>query len=203
MKVELHLHTARYSYCARPTPARFVEQLIRLGYEAVYITEHDAVWDDWEIDQLRQGYPDIRIFPGVELTITRDPIQHLLVLGTMDRAFLSMDGPAEVLAEARRRGHLTVLAHPFRWEGASEMLESGVLPDALELRSVNQGPQGASLAQAAAERYGMPLVNCGDSHDLDFLDRFWIETDRPLRRVDDIRSAVLNRAYVNCTGDNS
>lgn len=201
MKVELHLHTSRYSGCAVATAAELMERMVQIGYGAVYITEHDAVWSDWELHQLRKGHPRIRIFPGVELTVEPEPIRHIVVLGTNDPAYLRLRDAADVLAKARDERHLTVLAHPFRWEGAAEMFRAGLLPEALESRSANHDPAEAKVAAIAAEKYDLPLVNAGDVHDLHFLNRFWIETDRPIRKAGDIRSVILNRAYVNCMGE--
>jgi len=202
MKVELHCHTSRYSGCATATPAELMERLVQTGYEAVFLTEHDAVWPDWEIAQLQDGWPDIRIFGGVELSLPGDPMVHLLVLGTSDPAYLALRAePAAILDKARTEGHLTVLAHPFRWAGAAEMLEAGLLPDALEHLTRNHDAPRAAVAKAQAERLGLAIVNAGDTHGLDFLNHFWIETDQPLAKPDDIRAAILNRAYVNCSRD--
>lgn len=200
MKVELHLHTNRYSRCASATPGEFMDRLIRTGYEAVYITEHDAVWSEWEIAQLQQGYPGMRIFPGVELSLSGDSLQHLVVLGTTDAAYLFLDDPAEILAKARAEGHLTILAHPFRWEGAARILDLGLRPDVLEHRTGNHSAAEAARAEAVAENLGLRLVNAGDSHGLGSLNRFWIETDHSLKKANDIRRIVLNEAYVNWVG---
>jgi len=201
MKVELHCHTNRYSACARNTPAELVERMVQLGYEAVYLTEHDAVWADWEIEQLQQGFPDIRLFPGLELTVTRRPLQHLLILGTTDPTYLRMDDPAEILAKARAEGHLTILAHPFRFEGGAAMLDDGHRPDALEYLSRNHPAELAAVAKQVADRLDLRLVNAGDTHALDHLNRFWIETDWPITRADRIREIILNKAYVNWTSE--
>lgn len=174
-----------------------MERMIQIGYDAVYITEHDAVWGDWEIEQLQQGFPDIRIFGGVELSTGLEKMQHLLVLGTTDRAYTRLDDVAEILEKARDEGHLTVLAHPFRWEGGAEMFNRGLQPDAIEYRTGNHDAGCAGLAEAVARQYALPLVNVGDVHGLGFLNRFWIETDRPLRKAGDIRTAVLNGEYTN------
>jgi predicted metal-dependent phosphoesterase TrpH len=201
MKVELHLHTNRYSACAVATPGEFMRRLVEIGYEAVYITEHDAVWSEWEIAQLQAGHPLIRIFPGLERTLSAESMQHLLILGTTDPAYLQMEDPAEVLEKARAEGHLTILAHPFRWEGAAGMLDSGLRPDALECYSSNHTAAEAARAAQAAERLKLALVNTGDSHGLHSLNRFWIETDQPLQKADDIRRIVMNKAYVNWVGE--
>jgi len=80
MKVELHLHTSRYSACAINTPEEMMQRLVDTGYEAVYITEHNMVWSDKELDELRAKFPPLKIFPGVELNCGLEGIQHLLVL---------------------------------------------------------------------------------------------------------------------------
>ena len=200
MKVELHLHTSRYSACATATPAQLMEALIASGYEAVFITEHDAVWGRWELEQLQGQFPGIRIFPGVELSLPRGTFQHLLILGACDPHYLAMcDDAAAVLDKARREGHLTVLAHPFRWEEASRMLAQGLRPDAIEHCSCNHNGLAAEQAMRAARHLHLPCVNAGDVHGLDFVGRFWIETDRPVNGAQDIRTIVLDGAYRNCS----
>ena len=123
MKVELHLHTRRYSGCATATPAEMMRTLIAAGYEAVYITEHDAVWSAAEIAELQEAFPPIRIFPGVELSVGTGvmPLQHLLVLGTTDPDLLAVRDAGRVLAirqvDRRYERHLRRSVHfgpPFQ-----------------------------------------------------------------------------------------
>jgi len=201
MKVELHLHTSRYSACSIATPFELMAKLIDAGYEAVYITEHDRTWQDWEIAHLQEDFPAIRIFPGVELCVGDEPMQHLLVLGTDDPEYLALGETGQVLAKARAEGHLTVLAHPFRWEATGGVLDQGLLPDALEYHTPNHSAKQAKVAKAAAEKYPLPLVNAGDVHALDFVNRYWIETDRRIERADEIRDIVLAGEYRNGTSD--
>jgi len=203
MKVELHLHTHRYSPCAHHTPAEAMERLIRAGYGAVYITEHDAVWSDWELEELASQFPPIRVFPGVEVATSPLPderFQHLLVLGTNDRRYVELaDRPAEILARAAEEGCLTVLAHPYRWPGSAQMLKEGLLPDALEYHTCNHDSGMAEQARLASAELSLPLVNAGDVHALNFIGRFWTETDQPLQAAKDIRGIVLAGKYRNCT----
>ena len=200
MRVELHLHTNRYSGCSTATPSEMMKRLIELGYGAVYITEHDATWSDWEIAQIQSGYPEIRIFPGLERSLG-SPVRHVLVLGTTDTRYLRLTTEREILDKARDEGLLTVLAHPFRWDGGAEMLEAGLLPDALEHRTNNHDAPPARVAETMAQRYNLALVNSGDTHGVGMLGRFWVETDRSLENADDIRREILNGRYRNRTSE--
>jgi len=202
MKVELHLHTSLYSGCSLIAPAQAMEALSDARYDAVYLTEHDTVWPEDGLAVLRRDYPHLAVFGGLEKSLTLDSgaFVHLLILGTTDPTYLRMDDPAAVLRRARRRGHLTVLAHPFRWDGAAELLDGPDRPDALELRTNNHVGPAADAAAEAAERLGLPLVNSGDVHSAAAVNKFWIETQRPLHRGLDIRRIVREGAYVNRTG---
>lgn len=201
VKIELHLHTSRYSPCARATPQEAMARLIQAGYHAVYLTEHDAVWDQEELAELQGQFPALRIFPGVEvgtMPLTGERVQHMLVLGTHDATYIALaEQPAEIVARARAEGCLTVLAHPFRWPGSAQMLTEGVLPDALEVHTGNQDHYEAGQALRAAERLGIPTVNAGDVHALDFIDKYWIETDELLADAKDIRRIVTAGLYRN------
>ena len=198
MKVELHLHTSRYSACSQNTPAAMMERLIQTGYDAVFITEHNAVWSEDEIAQLQAGFPEIKILPGVELSTGAQGVQHILVLGTTDSEYIELHDVEEIIRKARKDECLTVLAHPFRWAGGAEILEAGrLLPDAIECLSGNHDSIGAVLAQRAAEKLKLPLVNVGDVHNLGDINRFWINTHRPFENVGDIRKIILDGAYDN------
>ncbi len=201
MKVELHLHTSRYSGCAANTPAEMMEALIAAGYDAVFITEHSVVWPLPEIDELQKAFPQIRIFPGVELSFGTATTQHLLVLGASDASYLACPTAAAAIVKARAEGNLAILAHPFRWPGGDAALEGPPLPDAIEHRTGNQDAKGAHEAVAAAERLGLPLVNSGDSHSVAMINRHWIQTRRPLERATDIRQIILDGDYENCSGE--
>lgn len=197
MKIELHLHTSRYSECSIVTAEEAMSRLIEFGYDAVCITEHDAVWPDDELQRLREKFPAIRIFPGVELSLGD---QHLLVLGTNDRQYLSIGCDADILERAREADHLTVLAHPFRWFGGAAMLESSLLPDAIEHLTGNHIPRNAEKSAKTADNLGLPIVNSGDIHATDMMNRYWIETAEAVEDACDIRRIIIDGAYENCCG---
>jgi len=99
-------------------------------------------------------------------------------------------------SDPRRDGRLTVLAHPFRFEGGAAMLDGRLLPDALEYRTPNHG-EAAGKSLEASDRSGLPVVNSGDAHRAQYVGRYWIETARPVERAVDIRDIILEGAYTN------
>lgn len=202
MKVELHLHTNRYSGCATNAPAPTMHQLVKKGYGAVYITEHDHVWSDEELSEIQKEFPSLKIYPGIELTIDSGPnVCHLIVLGTNDPLYLDIaDDPAKVAAIAAERNHLTVLAHPFRWPGADELLDI-VVPDAFECQTCNQTGDNVEQAKDRSKKCGVALVNADDVHALNMIGRFWIDTRDNLSCAEDIRRIILERHYINCSSE--
>jgi hypothetical protein len=195
MKVELHCHTSLYSACASGSPRELFKAYIAHGYDAVYLTEHHRMWRPHELAEAREAFPQLRILPGVELNLVMEPLTHLLVLGSTDAEYLMIDNPARVLEKAREEGHLTVLAHPCRWEGGSHILDQGLRPDAIEYRTCSQEFTQAVAARYLAERLKLPLVNSGDTHTVDMIGKYWIETAEPLEQADDIRRIVLAGKY--------
>lgn len=195
MKVELHLHTSRYSLCAVHAPEQMIERMIATGYQAVYITEHDAIWPEHELRDLQSSFPQIRIFPGIEKTLGS---HHVLILGAQETEYLRLNDPRVLFERAQAAGHLVILAHPFRWPGGSEFLRTGPLPDAVEHCTCNQDGDRAKLSLKAAKTLDLPAVNAGDIHQMDYIDQYWIETDRPIRQADDIRQIVLDGRFRPC-----
>ena len=200
MKTELHCHTNRYSMCSTNTPEEMLARLIEAEYDVVFITEHNQVWSEGELQKLRRQFPKIKILPGVELTLYNpEGFAHMLVLGTNDPDFLGISEAVEILTLAEEQKCLTVLAHPFRFDGADwpSRGDAKKLPDAIEYFSPNVDSQLAEQARHSADQLGIGLVNSGDVHSIDFIDKFWIETNHPFENAAKLREIILNGDYEN------
>jgi hypothetical protein len=204
MKIELHLHTTRYSKCAQNSPEDMLARLVELDYQAVFFCEHDAVWSTGELAELQRDWPQIRLFPGLELTLYNPRgFSHLLILGVTDREFLDIADPGDALRRARQENFPTILAHPYRWEGAADMIENGHYPDAMECSTPNVSPTQAVLAQITAGQLHLPVVNTGDAHSVDFLGKHWIETEEELQTPSQLREIFLQGNYQNVSIDDA
>ncbi|MCK5113986.1 MAG: PHP domain-containing protein [Phycisphaerae bacterium] len=200
MKVELHCHTSRFSLCAVNTPDEMLARLVEEKYDAVFLTEHDALWSPQDIAFMQKRHPKIKIFPGLELTHHHDEgegISHILILGTTDASFLFITDPEAIIAHAKKSDCLTIVAHPYRWTGADEFLKSSTLPDAMEGLTPNHSPRNAVLAHQAGKQLSLPIVNTSDAHAAKFIGRYWIETNIDFETPQQLREIIVAREYKN------
>lgn len=166
------------------------------GYDAIFITEHNKVWPRRDLAELREMCENIRIFGGIEISL---PKRHdLLVLGAEDPVYETLHTPEEVLAQACADGFLTVLAHPFRFH--EELPGFCRLVDALETHTCNHSDADQiEAAHQYAQEHRLAEVYSSDAHGLNFMNKFWIETNARFRTAQDFRHIVLSGHFTNCT----
>src|SRR5262245_60263870 len=68
MKFDLHIHTRRHSPDAATDPLELVEAAVAAGLDGIVITEHDYMWTEEELIELREAEPRLVILAGVEVT---------------------------------------------------------------------------------------------------------------------------------------
>src|SRR4051812_27484592 len=68
MKFDLHIHTARHSPDSQTDPFDLVRAALAAGLDGVVITEHDFLWPEDELNELRAAAPGLVILAGVEVT---------------------------------------------------------------------------------------------------------------------------------------
>src|SRR6516162_7743877 len=81
MRFDCHLHTSRYSRDSLMDPFDMVQRAVEIGLDGVVITEHDALWPERELDDLRAAAPGLVVLAGVEVS-TREG--HFLAYGVQD-----------------------------------------------------------------------------------------------------------------------
>src|SRR5205807_2515616 len=81
MKFDLHLHTNRHSPDSIMPPQLMVSRAREIGLDGVVITEHDWLWTEDELDELRAIDPGLVVLAGVEVSTRQG---HFLVYGITD-----------------------------------------------------------------------------------------------------------------------
>jgi predicted metal-dependent phosphoesterase TrpH len=102
MLIDLHVHTPRYSSCARSAPEEMVARAQEVGLDGLVITEHHVVWPADELAALQARFPAVRLFRGVE--ITTDTGDDFLIYGPpQENLFWPRMRADELLALPTRR----------------------------------------------------------------------------------------------------
>ncbi len=196
MKVEIHSHTRDYSACSRIQPRDLVAMAEAMGYGAIFLTDHGRVWRKDELSALQRLSRKVRVFSGIEVSLP-DRID-VLVLGADDPAYEELRLPHQLLAQASADGFLTVIAHPFRW---NESLPRYCLAaDAIELCTCNHPqPEWVEAARLFAAEHGLAGLYASDAHGLNFLNKFWIETEDDFATPQEFRRLAVTGRYNNRT----
>jgi len=194
MKVEIHSHTDVYSPCSRIRPRELVAMAELSGYDAVFVTDHDRVWPPSDLAALQRMSDRVRVYPAIERALPdrRD----LLILGAAHLDYERLRTPEELLARACTDGFITVLAHPFRWH--QELPAFAPAVDAVEVLTCNHPrPEWEEQALHCADEHHLAPVVGSDAHGINFMNRFWIETEGPFNTPQEFRRLILSGRYRN------
>lgn len=178
MFIDLHVHTSRYSGCARNTPEEMVTAAIAAGLDGMVITEHEVMWERQELAALQSQFPQIKLFRGVE--ITNGYGDDFLIYGVDDPRVYSLEhGIANMIQSVQEAGGAVTLAHPFRFES---VVPDGVYErpvDAVEVMSGNMVSYMDEKVTALWRELGATAVSNSDGHLWDrlgcFGNLFWDE----------------------------
>lgn len=112
-KLDLHLHTSRHSPDSVIDPFELLDRARAAGLDGVVITEHDYLWPDDELADLRRAAPDLVVLAGIEVAAAGGDV---LVYGVTD-PFAVPRGVewADLVREVAAQGGACVMAHPYRW----------------------------------------------------------------------------------------
>jgi predicted metal-dependent phosphoesterase TrpH len=198
MKFDLHLHTSRHSPDSIMPPQLMVSRAREIGLDGVVITEHDWLWTEDELDELRAIDPNLVVLAGVEVSTRQG---HFLVYGISDPFKVPNGiGVAELCREVHRQGGAVVAAHPYRWNQPFDDILRKERPelDGLEMMSNNMD---ADTRRRAAELNGrLRLAGLGnsDAHRIETLGCCYTEFAVPVHSVRDLVAAIRGHKTAPC-----
>lgn len=165
MKFDLHMHTARHSPDADSDPFELVRAAVAAGLNGIVITEHDYMWPDSELEELRAAAPELVILGGVEVTARGGDV---LCYGITNPFALPRGiGWPELCREVHKQGGACVAAHPNRWGQPFEKLVREQNPelDGIEVMSNNMDPGLRARAAELLKKYPhFAQLGNSDSH---------------------------------------
>lgn len=197
MKFDLHIHTRRHSPDSVTDPFELVKAAQFAGLDGIVITEHDFLWTELEIEELRAAAPDLVILPGVEVTGRGGDV---LCYGITNPFALprGISWP-ELCREVHRQGGAAVAAHPNRWNQPFEKLLRDHKPelDGIEVMSNNMDDDLRKKAAALLAKYPhFAQLGNSDSHDPLTVGCCYTEFDADIRTSADLVAAIRGRKGV-------
>src|SRR6202011_5665927 len=182
IKVDLHIHTLDdpkdvIDYSAH----QLLERARALGFRALAITLHDAVFDRPEVfaDAATMG---ILLIPAAEVRLCGADV---IVLNVTAAEIADLKNFDDLRRLRARRGAsiFTIVPHPFYFLGGSigsRLLDEIDCFDAVELCHFHKGLLNPNRqATKVASPFGKPLVATSDAHQLHAFGRHYTSIPRP------------------------
>ena len=193
MKFDLHIHTRKHSPDSAIDPFGLVRRARQIGLEGIVITEHDWLWTEAELEELRAAEPGLVVLAGIEVSAREG---HFLVYGVHDPFTLPRGiGVRELCQEVHRQGGAVVAAHPFRWGQPFDEILAEERPelDGLELMTNNMDADCRRRAADVQRRTSLAGLGSSDAHDLDTLGVCYSEFDGGIHDIEDLVTAIRQR----------
>lgn len=108
--IDMHLHTTKGASDSMLNPDDLIEEARRVGLTGVNITEHDRMWESWDLAPFRKKHEGVFVSNGMEVSTD---MGHILAIGL--RGYESGIRRLEKLRQvADDQGAFLVVAHAFR-----------------------------------------------------------------------------------------
>lgn len=191
MLIDLHSHTWPRSHDSVLNPDDLISRAKASGLDAICFTEHDTVWDQESVDELRAKH-DFLVLAGVEIS-TDDG--HVLSFG-IDKYVFGMHRSRELASYAEKVGGALVAAHPYRRQMPWFSRNPEEYEAALEKASHNPAYQYVSgleeingrgsekendFSHQLCERMSLPGTGGTDSHAISDIGKCATQFERTIR----------------------
>lgn len=194
MKFDLHMHTSRHSPDSITDPFDLLKAATAAGLDGVVLTEHDHMWTEPELEELRAAAPHLVILAGIEVTGRGGDV---LVYGVTDPFRLKKGTPwGELCREVHRQGGAAVAAHPNRWGQPFEKILKDQNPelDGIEVMSNNMDRDLRKKAAALLVKYpDFAQLGNSDSHAPETVGVCYTDFDAEIRTNADLVAAIKGR----------
>ncbi len=188
-RFDLHIHTTRYSPDSEINPFLLMRRAKSLNLTGIVITEHDHLWPEAELAELRAATPEVQVYGGAEVSAMEG---HFLVYGiqSLDRLPKGI-ALAELCKEVHKQGGVVIAAHPYRWgQDFDALLKESPALDGVEVMSKNiEAAHESKITELWRNRRWAGLGN-SDAHQIDQLGCCYTEFNVPIRSFGDLIKAL-------------
>lgn len=164
-KIDLHMHTTRYSQCSQLPPEELAALLPLTPLNGAVITEHDHLWSQKEIAEIQEQMDgSFRLYRGIEVSCKEG---HYVVIGLEHSEGLYPFMPLkELIPFTVKQSAAVIMAHPGRFSDlpTDPPSEEWLGIDAIEVMSTNIREEIVPSIQETRRILKKPLVAGSDSH---------------------------------------
>ncbi|MCB4790859.1 MAG: phosphotransferase [Elusimicrobia bacterium] len=184
MLLELHSHTSKHSSCSTIDPITIVKQTVLKGLQGIIITEHNYLWSDEELNELRKKAEISENFLILSAQEVQTDMGHILIYGA-DKSItdkISLSSLREQYPDAA-----VIWAHPFRNGFIPEKGKLfNPLLDAIEIFSSNQTHKENYLGLKLWHEYKFTATSGSDTHDNERIAILPSQFDHPVNNINDV-----------------
>jgi predicted metal-dependent phosphoesterase TrpH len=194
MKFDLHMHTSRHSPDSVMDPFVMLRRAREIGLDGVVITEHDWLWTEPELEELRAAAPGLVVLSGIEVTAEQG---HFLAYGVRNPFAVARGiDVAQLCREVHRQGGAVVAAHPFRWGQPFWDILRDDRPelDGLELMTNNMDADIRRKAAEVHRQHRLAGLGSSDAHHENTLGVCYTDFHATIRDMRDLVEALRSRA---------
>lgn len=198
MRFDLHMHTTRHSPDSQMDPLVLVNRAREIGLDGVVITEHDWLWTESELEELRTATPGLVVLAGVEVT-TREG--HFLAYGVQNPLAVPRGiGVADLCREVHRQGGAVVAAHPYRWGQPFDDILRREQPelDGLELMTNNMDADCRRRAAVVRHERNLAGLGSSDAHREEVLGVCYTDFSDSIRTLPELVAAIRTGRTTAC-----
>ncbi|MCI0463838.1 MAG: PHP domain-containing protein [Gemmataceae bacterium] len=193
MKFDLHIHTSRHSPDSEIDPFALLRRARAVGLDGIVITEHDWLWTEEELRELRASAPELVVLAGIEVSCREG---HFLTYGVTNPFAVPRGiGVAKLCREVHRQGGAVVAAHPFRWGQRFDDILRREHPelDGLELMTSNMDADGRRRAALIQQDHQLAGLGSSDAHSEEIVGVCYTDFDVPIATTADLVAAIRAR----------
>lgn len=189
MRFDLHTHTNRYSSCGRATPEEMMTGAIEQSLDGVVITEHDTLWGEAEIQELREAFPQLAILRGIEVhTATGEDI---VVFGITDSSLFHRYMEDAILGEIIEEYQgAAILAHPYRYQNTVSAASLQIPLHGVEIASSNIRQYMQEPTSRLIKEYNLRPIVSSDSHWPENIGLYGVEFPYPVTDEYQLAAAI-------------
>lgn len=193
VNIDLHIHTQRYSPCAETLdPTQLAKYMQLCNVHGVVLAEHNELWKDEEITELRNQFPEVNFFRGVEISCEEG---HFVVIGLQSLKDIPRRPSIHTVIHATREFNPAVIwVHPFLHYSPEAMSTHFMaLPDeinAVEVYSTMTWGKYWKQAMNYASQRNWSIVAGSDAHCLENIGATYTEFDFLPQSEEDLAHAI-------------